>query len=100
MKRSERRRKYFAEVKKKTDLIRSEIPGREYGHTLDHVLSVRYGFNHDIPASLIASHRNLKWMHFNENIQKGSRMTTGAIFNLRRWGYTDLADIETAKLKR
>ena len=70
------------------------------GHTLDHIVPVSFGFKHDIPTQLIGSRENLQFVPYNDNIQKGQRITTEAIALLREWGYSDLADAVEYKLKQ
>lgn len=74
--------KYRNEVRKHTEQNR---PVRSYGMTLDHVVSVAYGFTHDIPAERIGSAENLIMLPFQENIQKGQTITAAARAILDRW---------------
>lgn len=98
--RAQRRIEYRRRVRIVTEANRGLIPRHQSGHTLDHIVPVRYGFNHDILPELIGQIDNLEWITANDNIGKGSRITFRAISNLYRWGYRDLADLETLKISR
>ena len=100
MTRSERRLQYRREVWALTGLSRHEVPGRKSGYTLDHIISVRFGFNQNLPAELIGSRPNLVWMDANDNIHKGSRMTPRGIELLRAWGFTGLAEVWDGRISR
>lgn len=97
MKRTVRRRQYYATVKQLTweTGLRSGL-----GYTIDHIVPVSFGFKYDIPAILIASLSNLQFLTLAENVAKGTRMTPRGIENLLRWGYEDMAHVERAKLER
>lgn len=97
MKRTERRRKYYALVDK---LTREHPFFRRYEYTVDHIVPKSFGFKYDIPAELIASIENLQFLTLPENVAKGTRMTPQGILNLSLWGYEDMAYVEREKLKR
>ncbi len=97
MKRTERRRIYYALVAKLT----AENRGLGIqGYTIDHIVSKSFGFKYDIPAELIASKENLQFLTLSENVAKGTRMTPRGIENLLKWGYEDMAYVERLKLNR
>ena len=99
MKRTERRRLYYAQVKKLT--AEKQIP-RKRGHTLDHIVPVSFGFKHsdEITPEMIASRENLRMIPFQENLAEAARMTPRGINNLVLWGLFDMAYVEREKLKR
>jgi len=97
MTRAGRRRRYYSEVKR---LTAEKTVERRYGHTLDHVVPVSFGFKNEIPPKLIASRENLQLIPFQQNLAKSSRMTAEAIALLETWGLFDLAFTEMYKLKR
>ncbi len=97
MKRTERRRRYYALVDKLTEENKFN---RIYGYTVDHIVPKSFGFKYDIPAELIASIENLQFLTLAENVAKGTRMTPRGIENLLKWGYEDMAFVEQQKLKR
>ena len=53
-----------------TNLKRGKA-GVDGAHHLDHIVPVRYCFNHNIPAELCAHHENLQMLHWRANV--GSR---------------------------
>jgi len=53
-----------------TNLPRGKA-GREGAYHLDHIVPVRWCFEHDVPAEICADHTNLQMLHWNDNV--GSR---------------------------
>lgn len=49
--------------------------GIDGAHHIDHIISVRYGFEHGIPVDLIAAPENLQVIPWIENMQKYSSIT-------------------------
>ena len=42
---------------------------------VDHIVSIRYGFDNDIPAELMSHYTNLQMLHWNDNISKKTKIT-------------------------
>lgn len=85
--RANRYRIYRKDVREHTKANR---PERRYGHTVDHIVPVSFGFTHDIPPELIGSAENLTMLPFRANIAKGSRITEESAALLREWGFGHL----------
>jgi len=55
------------------NLDKRGINGNKDAWTLDHMYSVLDGFNHNIPAYIIANENNLKMVPYKENLKKGRK---------------------------
>lgn len=96
-----RRRDYFRQVRKLSDLKRHKVPGKRPGDVLDHVVPIAFGFTHDLKIEEIASLENLQWLSWAENCDKGTKLTPRGFEILRLWEYFDLADrFESRKITR
>ncbi len=51
---------------------------------LDHIYSISAGFYNNIPPELIGNIKNLRFIHYKENLDKGSKITNESIKALRR----------------
>lgn len=49
------------------------------GYQLDHIVSVKYGFEHNIPVELIAHQDNLQMIPWNENVKKYDKVDESII---------------------
>jgi len=67
---------------------------RPHGHTLDHMIPIRYGFKKGVPPELIGDIRNLEYVPFQDNLSDGARITDRSIVAMRRLGLDEMADIE------
>ena len=92
--RSKRYHSYRYRVRNLTDRHRGVVP---YGFTVDHVVPVSFGFNHDIPADLIGSRENLQNVPFQENLAKGATLTDTACNLLHKWGFGHIAELHRAR---
>lgn len=54
---------------------------------LDHIVSISFGFEFNIPYELIASRDNLRVISHIENYKKGSKLTSDGAELLKKWGY-------------
>jgi hypothetical protein len=88
--RSKRYHAYRYRVRHLTDQHRGPMP---YGYTVDHIVPVSFGFNHDIPAELIGSRENLHVVPFQDNLAKGAALTDASCALLHRWGFGHVADL-------
>jgi len=88
MKRTDRRRKYYADVRK---ITAQNAPRKRLGHTVDHIVPVSWGFKHDLPPERIGSAANLNVVPWTENVAKAAQITPEMIDLLRAWEYHDLA---------
>ena len=96
--RARRKASYSYQVGLHTNISKSNMPARPLGSQLDHIVPKEFGFKHNIPPELIGSKENLQWLPFNENIQKGTRITGEAIRVLRVWHLEDLADVYEGRI--
>ena len=56
--------------------------------TIDHIIPIYHGRTHDIPAKVIGSAANLRWISHQENMEKGQRVYLPEQFELaERLGY-------------
>lgn len=53
------------------------LAGTAGAYQLDHIVPVRYGFENDIPAELIAHYTNLQMLHWRENVSEGANLKEG-----------------------
>lgn len=92
--RSKRYHAYRSQVRRLTERHRPVMP---YGFTVDHIVPVSFGFNHDIPADRIGSRENLQAVPFQENLSKGATITDAACSLLHRWGFGHVAELYRAR---
>lgn len=55
--------------------------GVEGAYQLDHIVSIKYGFDHDIPAEVIGNLGNLRIIPWKENRTKGYKLSSQAKLN-------------------
>lgn len=63
---------------------RAGVPG---AHQLDHIVPVSYGYEHKIPAELLASQDNLQYIPWEDNLSKKDKLTERAKQLLMKWGF-------------
>lgn len=82
-------RNMTARTKKTLDLSSYNIgkAGVEGAYQVDHIVSVVYGYENNIPVELIASIENLQVIPWEENLSKKHHLTDDARKLLNEWGY-------------
>jgi hypothetical protein len=80
---------YETKARELTDLKKKNIPlpigsyGQELN--LDHVISIKFGYEHNIPVSVICRDDNLQWISREDNLRKGSKLTEKSTELLKLW---------------
>ena len=92
MKTKDRRKSYNRIVSKSTVANYHYVPGWFYGAHLDHIISKQTGFKHDIDPQVMGSLVNLRFITADQNIEKGTRVTSDSLSIMRIIGRSDLAD--------
>jgi hypothetical protein len=82
----ERRARYLTDLYRKNINPPSTI---KYPH-LDHIVSIDFGWEHDIPVEVITLPENLTWKEKKENLSKGSSLTEEGISLLSCWRKNNL----------
>ena len=54
-------------------------------YDLDHIVPIKYGYDNNIPAELIASVDNLRVIPHKDNYTKGTRLIEEAVSILNKW---------------
>ena len=80
---------YETNARELTELKRKNIslPIGSYGQelNLDHIISIKFGYEHNIPVSVICRDDNLQWISREENLSKGSKLTEKSTELLKLW---------------
>jgi len=80
---------YETSARELTDLKKKNIPlpNGSYGQelNLDHTIPIKFGYDHNIPVSVICRDDNLQWITREDNLRKGSKLTEKATDLLKLW---------------
>lgn len=92
---------YYVEVWAETEknsikLENNHLRGKEF--CLDHIISIEYGYNHEINPLLIGSLNNIRIIKHKENLTKGKQLTEEAKFLLDKFNCNNLK-INKEKIK-
>lgn len=81
------KRKYESQARRLTDHYRKNMPaprGISNPH-LDHIVSIDFCFDHNIPVEIVCLPENLTWIEDQDNLKKGSSLTKEGIELLKKW---------------
>jgi hypothetical protein len=66
---------------------------------LDHIVSIDFGFEHNIPVEVVCLPENLTWSEEQDNLKKGSSLTKEGIELLKKWYDDKVIDTPIGSLK-
>jgi hypothetical protein len=88
------KKQYEIRARHLTDLYRKNIkaPNSFKNPHLDHIVSIDFGYEHNIPVEVITLPENLKWEEKENNLNKGSSLTNEAITLVKNWKEKNLIE--------
>lgn len=95
------KRKYESQARRLTDHYRKNMPvpnGVDNPH-LDHIVSIDFGYEHNIPVEIVCLPENLTWVEDQENLSKGPSLTKEGIELLKKWYDQGSIDTPIGSLK-
>lgn len=81
------KKQYEIEVRHLTDLYKKNIspPISMKTPHLDHIVSIDFGFEHNIPVEVITLPENLRWVESQSNLYKGSSLNEESLLLIKKW---------------